>query len=76
MFGWFVERMRTYGRLAARFRKAYDPIVDQQHDRVVEQINARFTDPDERQKWLDWAERVRKAEYTNWVPVGAEVLGE
>jgi hypothetical protein len=72
MFGWFVDRMRTYGFLAARFRRRYDDITNQQYERVQEKINALPVEQDEKDRLLDWAAGVRQREYLDRVPVAAK----
>lgn len=76
MFGWYVTKMRNYGLLAQRFRRAYDAIVSQQEQRVLDQIDASQFDDERKQELREWAARVRATEYSGRVPVGAAQVGD
>lgn len=75
MFGDFVTKMRNYGLLAQRFRKAYGAVVNQQYERALARIDALPVDEEEKERLRVWAAGVRQREYLDRVPGNAAEVG-
>lgn len=75
MFGWYITKMRNYGLLAQRFRKAYNEIALQQKNRLQDEIAALQVSDEEKERLRAWGDVIYAREYLARVPNGATEAG-